>query len=69
MSKTLIELKRNYQTNSREILIIERNLALTIENELKTELKHMRKFEKLNPHPHGRFLDGCKSDLCKFTGL
>ena len=48
MSKVLSELKRNYQTNSREILIIERNLALTIENELKTELKHMRKFEKLN---------------------
>ena len=48
MSKILSELKRNYQTNSREILIIERNLALTIENELKTKLKHMRKFEKLN---------------------
>ena len=39
MSKILIELIRNYQTNSREILIIERNLALTIENELKTRIK------------------------------
>ena len=44
----LKELKANFRENVNNILERERELAAVIEKELKSELKHMKKFDRLS---------------------
>ena len=48
LNTEITNLKKDYSHNVNNILIKERELAIVTEIELKKELKHIKKFERLN---------------------
>ncbi len=48
IKKDILDLKTNFDINSADILLKERQLSDLIEGELKAELSHYKKFEILN---------------------
>jgi hypothetical protein len=48
ISLRLVDLKKNFSTNSREIFELEEQLSLLIESELREELSNFKIFDKLN---------------------